>query len=228
MSPERVAALEELGMVWDPAESYWQQKFAEMVAFSKLWGHCRVPHEDGRRTPLGTWVKRQREEHRAGQLRKDRFAALEDIGFEWDPHEAFWQERLAELKAFYDLHDHYQVSPIARPQLHSWVRNVRRLYREGKLSAERVEALEAIEFVWDPREQRWTEMFAQLAVFVAREGHSRLSVNHGPEQRLGKWLARQRVAMRKKKLPPHQLAALQRIGVEESDEETREMRSATA
>ncbi len=44
-------------------------------------------------------------------------------------------------------------------KLGTWQKNQRIEYRKGKLSLERIEALEKIGVVWDPHEVAWEEGF---------------------------------------------------------------------
>jgi Helicase associated domain len=61
MSPERTQRLHEIGFVWDPHESAWEEGFAALTTFKTREGHCRVPqlHIEGA-FKLGAWVARQR------------------------------------------------------------------------------------------------------------------------------------------------------------------------
>jgi hypothetical protein len=53
--------LVEIGFVWDPHESAWEEGFAALMTFKAREGHCRVPalHIEGT-FKLGGWVRKQR------------------------------------------------------------------------------------------------------------------------------------------------------------------------
>ena len=58
---ERVCRLNELGFVWDVLQWQWEQRFRELKAFKKRFGHCRVPAKDWVENPtLGSWLSNQR------------------------------------------------------------------------------------------------------------------------------------------------------------------------
>ena len=58
---ERVCRLNELGFIWDVLKSQWEQRFSELKAFKKRFGHCRVPAKAWVENPtLGSWLSNQR------------------------------------------------------------------------------------------------------------------------------------------------------------------------
>ena len=58
---EKACRLNELGFVWDVLQSQWEQRFSELKAFKKRFGHCRVPAKAWVENPeLGSWLSNQR------------------------------------------------------------------------------------------------------------------------------------------------------------------------
>ena len=74
------------------------------------------------------WVKRQRyqyklkKEGKHSNMTNEREEALNRLGFVWDSHAVFWEERFNELKAFRDTHGHCNVPTKLpdNPQLAIW------------------------------------------------------------------------------------------------------------
>jgi hypothetical protein len=85
-------------------------------------------------------------------------AALEEVpGWVWDPIEADFQEGLGALRQFVEREGHARV-PARHVEsfqgvevlLGSWVSNRRSNFKAGRLSAERIAALEEVPgWVWD-------------------------------------------------------------------------------
>ena len=101
-----------------------------------------------------------------------------------------WERGFAALKKFKARKGHCRV-PEENSKLERWVRDQR--FRADTLSPERKKRLDAIGFVWDPREVAWEKGFAALTKFKAREGHCvvpRFHVLGG--YKLGQWVAEQR------------------------------------
>ncbi|MEU2133816.1 helicase associated domain-containing protein [Streptomyces sp. NPDC018352] len=86
LSDQQIAALDELGMEWDPRAARWQQALQTARRYHATHGHIRPPAgtvTDG--TDLTVWLSRQRTAHRRGTLAPDRIAALDELGIDWTP-----------------------------------------------------------------------------------------------------------------------------------------------
>lgn len=89
MTPERIAALEGIGFVWDSQSAAWEERFCELSEFRQATGHCRVPANYRLNPKLARWVKCQRRQYKAyvdgehSTLTNERIFNLESIGFEW-------------------------------------------------------------------------------------------------------------------------------------------------
>jgi len=75
---------------------------------------------------------------------------LDSANFVWNSSENFWEQRFEELLAFKEAQGHCNV-PLAykpNPALGTWVGNMRRIRRTGKLAADRERRHEGVGFVW--------------------------------------------------------------------------------
>jgi hypothetical protein len=143
----------------------WEERLQELVAYHKKYGDCLVPHNWPENVPLAQWVKRQRYQYKLKRegsrstLIAERQCALEKLGFTWDSHESAWEERLAELKEFKNIHGHCRVpSTFAEhPKMSVWVKCQRRQYKlfwsgeRSNITEERIAKLTNLGFVWNPR-----------------------------------------------------------------------------
>jgi hypothetical protein len=171
MTAARIQQLQDLGFKWgEPLELSWEERLAELKDYTNTHGHCNVPYACKDNPPLAMWVCTQRRQYRRHRDAKtsgmtaQRIKQLDDVGFEWDPREAAWNEHLAELEDFCDAHGHCNV-PIsykANPALAQWVKKQRdkyRLYRDGKrscMTASRIQQLKELGFEWVPRAAKRT------------------------------------------------------------------------
>lgn len=111
-------------------------------------------------------VKRQRYQHKLKQegrhstLTDERQVILNQIGFIWDSHNSSWLERYKELEEFAKVHGHANVPTNYEhnKQLSVWVKCQRRQYKlhrrgtgKSNMTPERIDKLEKIGFVWNPR-----------------------------------------------------------------------------
>lgn len=165
ITPERVAALDELEFAWNAQEAAWARHYSDLQAYKAKFGDCLVPLSYTDRPQLGLWVKEQRRHYmllvqgRKSHMTQARIAQLESVGFVWDSHEATWWDRFNDLKAYQAVHGNCMVPTKYQPnpRLGTWVHHQRRQYRKLKhgktshMTHERMEALESIGFCWTPR-----------------------------------------------------------------------------
>jgi hypothetical protein len=147
LADERARRLEGLGFVWQPQVERWERRFSELQAFVARHGHARVPRGWPQNPALAAWVEsirarwRSRDGARRG-LTHSQEARLRDIGFQFDAHVAF-EVRLDQLKRARRRPGGKARLPNAGMYagLRDWVTRQRTLWRAGKLSALRKEAL---------------------------------------------------------------------------------------
>jgi superfamily II DNA or RNA helicase len=216
LTTARIAALDSLGMLWDPRGTRWQAGLAHAIAFREREGHLRVAPEylasDG--YPLGPWIRYQRKQHQAGRLDPDRTATLAALGIEWTPYESMWQRGITAAIAYHAHHGHLQVPDdhveADGYRLGQFVVAQRMLYKRGTLAPDRVAALEAAGMIWNSHEHRFNHGLAVAARH--RRAHGDLIVSNGYRTaegyRLGAWLKRQRARLRAGELPASRIRAL--------------------
>jgi hypothetical protein len=131
----------------------WEQYYEELCAFQREHGHCRVPRDEHSYARLPGWVARQRRYYKAGTLSAKRIALLENIGFVWDVYEDAWAANLVLMK--YGRKGHGDKGPSggnpAPQRFGVFATKTRQRYRTGRLPAERILALDAMGFEWNPR-----------------------------------------------------------------------------
>ncbi len=139
-------------------ESFWEG-LGYLKAYKKEHRDCRVPERFKTKDSygLGLWVSNRRRDYKEGALSQDRIDALEALGFIWDPIEHGFREGLSRLSVYKKEHRDCRVPHKFKTKdgygLGLWVSNRRADYKRGKLSQERIEALEALGFIWDPRKK---------------------------------------------------------------------------
>jgi hypothetical protein len=80
LTPERIAALEALGFVWDSQEEGWLEQYDALIDFIRKHGHAKVAK---RERSLGRWVCSQRTRVSQGKMTMERFMKLDAVGFVW-------------------------------------------------------------------------------------------------------------------------------------------------
>ena len=152
------------GLMTFPLEP-WNEKYKALKSFYQSYGHVNVSQNYKDDPSLIQWVKRQRYQHklkaqgRHSPLTNQREELLEQLGFVWEWHASVWEDRLAELRAFAEVHGHCMVPtkyPVNQP-LAVWVKCQRRQYklflsrRKSTITIERIKTLSSLGFVFNPR-----------------------------------------------------------------------------
>lgn len=90
MTPDRVAALDEIGFVWDSQGAAWGDRLGELHQFRQTYMHCNVPSNFSENPRLATWIKCQRRQYKLfmdgkpSNMTPQRIQHLENLGFEWE------------------------------------------------------------------------------------------------------------------------------------------------
>ena len=152
----RIRRLNEIGFVWDAQEAFWQNMYQRLLDYKdRNNGSTSVPfpfqeEKSSNEQPsesLGVWVQAQRQLR--GELSEKRLHLLNEIGFEWDPHEAKWTEMFDRLCVYQVENGGSTSVPRTCPELGFWVNTQRRSYKRRTLPAERINRLDSVGFVWD-------------------------------------------------------------------------------
>lgn len=216
LSKDRVEKLDNLGFDWAITHgkrlNLWDGRYEELKEYRAQHGHSNVPQNEG---TLGKWVCNQRQARKKGKLSEDRVRNLENIGFCWGRTQALWIHRYNELRTYKAERGHCNV-PHNQEPLASWAESQRLNHRNGKLSEERVQKLDALGFDWsppriDPTWNRWNERLEELIKYKAKHHHCNVPFNQGP---LGSWVYEQRRNYKKSKLSERRVQKLDGIGFE--------------
>lgn len=142
--------------------------YALALEYYNAHGDLLIPCEyiagDGSR--LGRWIGTQRSDAKKGRpsmtpLRRQK---LEAIGMVWDVKELEWERMYAAAQAFQAAHGSLSPSDFAGAKLSEWLSAQRKKRKNGTLSSEKAERLEALGLRWSPaRDQnaRWEKNYAQ-------------------------------------------------------------------
>ena len=205
LSPDRIAQLTVMGFCWEPHAALWEKRYAELVAYKEIHGHCNVLQNSG---PLGSWCSNQRAGRKGGELSPEQITKLDALGFWWNTIDAQWDKMFAELVAYKEAHGHCNV-PQANGSLGAWCTTQRVRRKQGKLSPERIAQLDTLGLCWDDHIVVWDKKIAELVAYKQANGNCDAPTETTP---LGRWCDQQRQRRRKGKLSPERIAQLDALG----------------
>jgi hypothetical protein len=99
----------------------WQESFELLKQYKEIYGNCNVPDKWKDDRSLARWVGRQRGLHLT--MKEERRAALDAIGFDWNPLETAWQQQYQKLVKYKEEHGDCNVPEGWKkdPTLAKWV-----------------------------------------------------------------------------------------------------------
>ncbi len=218
----------------------WDEKLTRFLGYREATGRSDFARDDGEARSIASWVQAQRAARKAGNLDPEREKRLNEVGFLWDSSapgsDAYWRGRAEELKAYVQLHGTALVAPTdkATRSLKEWVALQRSLRRKGRLSEKRIEVLDAIGVVWDPRSKEsqsasradaggatWQEMREALVSYFKLHGNCHVPESWPANPALARWVVEMRKLRGRDKLTAEQVSALDALGFAWSAAEAR-------
>ena len=234
LTPERVEALERIGMVWDVPDYYWEQNYQAAKSYFEQHGSLKMPYDyvDKNGIRLGAWLSKMRiarsnPDYRGAELTPEQIGRLDALGMQWTTrHDSVWQRSYEEacryLGAFGNLDVPVAYVTESGCRLGKWIRHQRDAYKANTLSEERKQKLETIGMVLAP-EDPWESKFRLARTYYEEHGNLNMKSNYVVNGVwLAKWLGEQtarlngKVTSRSrttKALTPIQIGKLESIGI---------------
>lgn len=220
--PDRVRALNSIGMFWSIHEKNWQDMYTALLEYQSIHGDLNVPSkyvtENGQ--TLGRWLIHQTVLHFKGTLSREHEEKLESIGVIWRTNDAKWAFMYKLATKYQKEHGNLNIpqnyTTSDGETLGIWLQTQRNNYRDGKLKPERIKLLEDIGINWHLKQcYSWEEMYSLAAEYYKTNGN--LAIPRGYKApngaNLGTWLSSQRQKYRQGKLEKEKALALENIGV---------------
>jgi superfamily II DNA or RNA helicase len=200
--------LDEVGFDWEPINSNWDAMFNELLEYKSTFGHVNIPQRPT--TPLGRWVRGQRDSMRVGRITQYQKDKLEQIGFEFDMLSTKWDSMLNELIDYKETYGNTNVPTDWPTYLGTWVSLQRKSFANGKLEQDRKAKLEEIDFTWNALDFQWEERFCELVAYMA--DHGDCDVPSKWPSGLGTWVSNQRTLIKKGTLSHEKIVRLEGVG----------------
>jgi len=183
LKEERIAQLDEIGMVWNIFDAKWEKAYALAAAYYEENGNLNIPRSyvtaAGER--LGQWVASQQWAYPKGKLTDEQVERLNRIGMYWgNRNDRQWNEGYQEAKRYFEVYGNLNV-PINYVSpggyaLGKWIKRQRyaRLNPEKSgavLTEERIAKLDAIGMRWEKADsRRLSKQAVQAETFTAKAG----------------------------------------------------------
>lgn len=227
LTPERIKALDEIGMVWSVVDYLWERNYQACVKFHRKHGHLDVPStyvdEDG--IKLGNWIfslrAARKSQNKRAALTDDQIKRLDLLGMLWgNKLEITWQKNYSAVCGYQRKYGNLDV-PVAYItddglRIGRWLRRQRELYEKGTLDVGRKEQLDLIGMKW-AQSDPWEQKYMLLKKYYDEHGHTNIPSDYVCD---GVWLYRWLYEQKKrlddeshKRLTSRQTEMLTELGV---------------
>jgi len=226
LTPEHIAELDKLGMVWDVYDFVFERNYHAAVEYYRRHGDlkCKSDYVDENGIRLGAWIcnlRTQYQKRGRDMLTKEQFEMLDSIGMYWgSKFDIQWDSNYECLASYLKKTGNKNVPSALKEgnvALGRWFRLQKELFNRGELRDDRTERLLALGLDLKT-EDAWETKFRLTKEYSESHGGS-LKV---PADLiidgvwLNKWINEQRLAgegKRKKKLTEDQRRRLESIGM---------------
>lgn len=221
LTEDQIHKLDSIGMIWDSLDYFWEQNFKSAKEYYLTYGNLDIPtnykSKDGKH--LGNWILRQRQLYKRNSLTDDQIKKLDSIGMEWmDRVDRIWENGFLEAKNYSEEYGNLSVPKNYRSNtdfpLGIWIQRQRSLYKNNKISEDRIKRLTDIGMNWNP--DNWEARFNLVKQYYEEHGNINISQKEVIQGIwLGKWIVSQKKAMQEGKLTHEQIEMLKTLPMEE-------------
>ncbi len=232
LSPERIQALDDIGMFWNVPDYQWEINYAAAMRYHRAYGDLDVPaaYVDSERVRLGQWLNKMRTFRKNGSsgLTEEQIAKLDELGMIWEKgRDRKWEIGYAAAKEYYDRNGHLAVPYVYESpsgfKLGNWISDQREQFRKGKMKQDRIDRLNAIGMKWDVLSVHWEQNYLEAQRYYQEHGDLNVPARYKTDSGfgLGAWIRNMRQARQEenesRRLTQEQIVRLDAIGMEWGD-----------
>ena len=221
LTEDQIQKLDSIGMIWDSLDYFWEQNFKLAKEYYLTYGNLDIPinykSTDGKH--LGNWILRQRQLYKSNSLTDEQIKKLDSIGMDWmDRMDRVWENGFIEAKNYSEEYGNLSVPKNYRSNtdfpLGIWIQRQRSLYKNKKISDDRIKRLTDVGMNWNP--DNWESRFDLVKQYYEEHGNINISQKEVIQGVwLGKWIISQKKAMESGKLTNEQIEMLKTLPMEE-------------
>ena len=138
----------------------WMIRFNELKAYYRRIGNTNIPQ---RKSPLGKFVSRLREDYKNNKLSEKQIKLLNEIEFDFSLYKSKWQNDLEYCLSF--SCDKGLLPLVAKDKRsNTFYESMRKSKRKGTISNDRLFILESYGFVWNVLDFNWSNRFLEISM----------------------------------------------------------------
>lgn len=221
LTEDQIQKLDSIEMIWDSLDYFWKQNFRLAKEYYLTSGNLDIPTNykstDGKH--LGNWILRQRQLYKSNSLTDEQIKKLDSIGMDWmDRVDRVWENGFIQARDYSEEYGNLSVPKNYRSKtdfpLGIWIQRQRSLYKNNKISENRIKRLTDVGMNWNP--DNWESRFKLVKQYYEEHGTINISQKEVVQGVwLGKWIVSQKKAMQEGRLTHEQKELLKTLPMEE-------------
>ena len=247
-SKERIELLEKIGMYFslNRYEKEWLKNYSLAETYFNKNNNLEISQSfktldgttyDKNGYNLGVWIYTQRQTYKSGKLSKEKIKLLEKIGMRFENKNNIigWEEYYKLAKVYFEKNNSLEVIVSFKTldgitydekgyNLGTWISRQRKIYKNGKLSKEKIELLEKIGMRFENKINKidWEKYYKLAKAYFEKNNNLEAPVSFKTLDGinydesgyfLGIWIANQRQEFKRGKLSKEQIEQLKKIGM---------------
>ncbi|WP_089380430.1 DEAD/DEAH box helicase [Lutibacter agarilyticus] len=187
----------------EKTRTLWEVRFLQLISFKKENNNLNVSKLD--HPKLHNWMSELRRYNRGNKLDSKKKERLNEIGFDWKSEsfkeitdvDEIW---LSTFDRLLDYHTEFGNCDVPAKyskdkQLGTWVVSQRRNKKLNRISQERIDLLNELNFKWEGRGGVFEKFIKRLEEFKLKYGHTMVQAGSDDFPKFAKWTNRYRTIL---------------------------------
>ena len=242
LTEEQIKKLEDIGMIWSVYNHNWKKHYEIAKKYYEHNGNLSIPYNfktkdginyDENGFNLHGWCVMQKNAYKGvgtNRITQEQIKKLEDIGIIWYPREYNWETNYNEVLEYLNKYNNLSIPLDYKTkngiELGRWLDLQKKMYRDNKLSDERIKLFEKIGIIWDSiSDIKWMKNYNLAKKYYEKYGNLSIATDFKTKDgitydengtKLGYWIVSQRRIYRKGKngnLDDNRINLLNEIGM---------------
>ena len=199
--------------IYNLAFEYYQKNKNCLIPFKYITDNTySVPNYK-----LGRWISIQRGNYQKGLLTKKEIAKLNKIKMIWNVREYLWNQNYLEAQKYYKSHGNLDITNRYQTKngvnLGAWISVQRRDYKQGILSADKINKLNDIGILWN--KNNWEKYYLEAQNYYKLNGNLNIPYSYKTKSGLflGSWIHYQRSSYLEGVINKDKITKLNAIGM---------------
>lgn len=162
---------------------------------------------------IGEWIHRQRVAYSLQKLTLNQINQLEKMGLFWNLNNDIFADNLSKLEIFIKENNQYPTKK-SNYSLFNFVSDLRKNYKNGRLSDDKVKALNNMGFIWDKLEYEWNKKYNLCKEYKKMNGKLPIATTIYKNENIGYWIGTQKKTISEGKICENRIKLLRDLGIE--------------